>query len=111
MVFLHFKDKKTISDSDLKNIRENFELIKENPVMKDNFMSDIETLKDNIMENILYEIEGMPKKELLNMAKSLIKITRLKRILSSERVTVGEEVTSYVLTLKDGVEIYKENEY
>ena len=90
---------------------ENFELIKENPMMKDNFMSDIETLKDNIMENILYEIEGMPKKELLNMAKSLIKITRLKRILSSERVTVGEEVTSYVLTLKDGVEIYKENEY
>lgn len=80
-------------------------------MMKDNFMSDIETLKDNIMENILYEIEGMPKKELLNMAKSLIKITRLKRILSSERVTVGEEVTSYVLTLKDGVEIYKENEY
>lgn len=105
------EDKKTISDSDLKKIRENFELIKENPMMKDNFMSDIETLKDNIMENILYEIEGMPKKELLNMAKSLIKITRLKRILSSERVTVGEEVTSYVLTLKDGVEIYKENEY
>lgn len=105
------EDEKTITEDNLKNIRRNFESIKENPMIKNEFLDNIEILKGNIMENILYEIEGMPKKELLNMAKSLIKITRLKRILSSERVTVGEEVTSYVLTLKDGVEIFKENDY
>lgn len=104
------KNNRSISEDNLKKIRESFEEIKNNPMIREEFLNDIDNLKVDIKKNILYEIEGMPKKELINMAKSLIKITRLKRILTSERITVGEEVTSYILSLKDGVEIFKEKD-
>ena len=38
------------------------------------------------------------------MSKTLIDITRLKQIISSERETVGGNVTLLVLSLKNGTE-------
>ena len=46
----------------------------------------------------------MSKGELIKMSKTLINITRFKQIMNSERETVGGNVTTFVLSLKKGIE-------
>ena len=38
------------------------------------------------------------------MSKTLINMTRLKQIINSERETVGNNVITFVLSLKKGIE-------
>lgn len=61
------------------------------------------------MKNILDKIEIMPRHEIINMSKTLIDLTKLKRILTSEQVTVDGEILTYVLSLKNGIEKYYPN--
>jgi hypothetical protein len=98
------KENKIINSPDFENIQELFNSVKENNIINVEFEDYIENLKIDNENNILSEIEGMPKEELINMAETLIQITRLKRILSSQDVTVGKNVTSLVLSLKNGIE-------
>lgn len=56
------------------------------------------------MDNILNEIEIMPQEEIMKMTETLINLTRLKRILSSEHVTVDGKVKHFVVSLKNGIE-------
>ena len=61
-------------------------------------------MKIENMKQITEEIDGMPKEELIEMAKTLIHITRLKKIMNSEPETVGKNVTVLSLSLKKGIE-------
>ncbi len=86
------------------------DIISEIEMVKINFISD-ELLKNKLhdierknMRIILKEIEIMPKIELINISRILINMTRLKRIFTSNRVTVDGNVLSYVLSLKEGIE-------
>ena len=64
----------------------------------------MDEMKIEKMNTIVKEIEIMPKYDLIQMSEILIKITRLKRIITSERVTVDGKVLHFVLSLKEGIE-------
>ena len=57
-----------------------------------------------IWESFLKKLKSCPKNELINISRILINMTRLKRIFTSNRVTVDGDVLSYVLSLKEGIE-------
>ena len=61
-------------------------------------------MKQEIEKNMNEELNGMSKKELIEMNQSLINLTKFKRILNSEMTTVGGDVKTIVLSLKEGIE-------
>jgi hypothetical protein len=85
-------------------ISEEIEFIKKNSIIKQEFEDNFHNFGRLKSDNILDEIEIMPKEELMKMNETLINLTRLKRIITSEQVTVDGEVKHYVLSLKNGIE-------
>ena len=53
-------------------------------------------------DQILQSIESMPNKEIADMCESLIKITSLKRKISSNLESVGEPIDIAIITKGDG---------
>lgn len=100
----NLKTKTNISKDDLKMISEEIEFIKKNSIIKQEFEDNFHNFGRLKSDNILDEIEIMPKEELMKMNETLINLTRLKRIITSEQVTVDGEVKHYVLSLKNGIE-------
>ena len=98
------KENNAINDLNLEDVEETIQFLQENDLIKMELEDYIENIKIDNENDILTEIEGMPKEELINMVQSLIKITRLKRILSCEEITVGKNVNTVVLSLKHGIE-------
>lgn len=100
----NLKNSDNISKDDLNTIKREITLIKENSVSLSSFQDKMKSMNHEKMDTILNEIEIMPKQDLIQMSDILIKITRLKRIITSERVTVDGNVMHYALSLKDGIE-------
>lgn len=46
----------------------------------------------------------MTKNELIEFNESLINITKFKKIITSEKETVGGDVKTIILSLKNGIE-------
>lgn len=98
---------KTLFDlNDVDRLREEIELFKENSVAKYDFEDHLSNMKIENIKKVSEELEGMSKDELVKMSKTLIDITRLNQIIHSERETVGKNVTTIVLSLKNGIEKY-----
>ena len=102
-------DKKLLSKEDFEKIKNEVDYIKVNSLIIQDFMNNFNNIKRENMKNILDEIEIMPRHEIINMSKTLIDLTKLKRILTSEQVTVDGEILTYVLSLKNGIEKYYPN--
>ena len=100
----NLNNKNNISKDTLRKISNEINFIQENTVIKEEFRDDIKNIETENMENILGEIEIMPKEEIMKMSETLINLTRLKRIISSEQVTVDGKVKHFVLSLKNGIE-------
>lgn len=98
------KNKINISTPELNKIEEEIRNIKENHTSLNSFQRKMNEMKIEKMNTIVQEIEIMPKYDLIQMSQILIEITRLKRIITSERVTVDGKVLHFVLSLKEGTE-------
>ena len=68
----------------------------------DQFMMFFDTLEDIMMKPILASISTMPKKELIDMANSLIGITSLRRKIDSDIESVGGEIALAIITKGEG---------
>lgn len=93
-----------LSILELNKIEDEIRNIKENYDSSNSFKKKMDEMKIEKMNTIVKEIEIMPKYDLIQMSEILIKITRLKRIITSERVTVDGKVLHFVLSLKEGIE-------
>lgn len=99
----NLKNKTELSKEDLENISGEIEFLNENSIITEDFDNSMKNIEKDRMDNILNEIEIMPKEEIMKMSETLINLTRLQRILSSQQVTVDSEVKHYVLSLKNGI--------
>ena len=72
--------------------------------MKNHTWQGFKNYKIDNINKISEELDGMSKEELIQMSKTLINMTRLKQIINSERETVGNNVITFVLSLKKGIE-------
>ncbi|MDO5814272.1 MAG: hypothetical protein Q4Q18_01440 [Methanobrevibacter sp.] len=104
ILFSNLEYKTNISKEDLRKINDEINHVQENSMIKEEFENSIKNLENNNMENILNEIEIMPKCEIMKMNETLINLTRLKRIITSEPMTVDGNVSHHVLSLKNGIE-------
>lgn len=102
----NIEDKELLANEDFERIKNEVNYIKENSIIIQDFKTNINNLKSENMKNILDEIEIMPRQEVISMSKTLIDLTKLKRVVSSEQVTVDGKILTYVLSLKNGIEKY-----
>ena len=79
---------------------ENIENLKDKLVT--DFRDNIAKMKKENYDQILQSIESMPNKEIADMCESLIKITSLKRKISSNLESVGEPIDIAIITKGDG---------
>lgn len=98
------KEKNILSLTEYNEIENEIEIIKKNSIIKYDSEDNIQNIKIENINKISEELEGMSKEELVKLSKTLINITRFKQIINSERETVGENVTTFVLSLKKGIE-------
>ena len=84
---------------------------KTNDKRASDFEKDIDNLKKNFYNEILESIGSLPKKELANMAESLIHITSLKRKLDSDLETVGGDIDVAIISKGDGFIWIKRKNY
>lgn len=107
-LFDKLKNNADLSVDVLNKLEEEINVIKNEYGSINEFQNKMDVMKNRKINIVLKEIEIMPKYDLIQMSEILIQITRLKRIITSERVTVDGKVLHYVLSLKDGVEkVYK----
>ena len=66
------------------------------------FARKIARLKNNYTQPILSSVSSLPKKELANMAESLIHITSIKRKVDSNLETVGGHIDVSIISKGDG---------
>ena len=84
---------------------------KTNDKRASDFEKDIDNLKKNFYNEMLESIGSLPKKELANMAESLIHITSLKRKLDSDLETVGGDIDVAIISKGDGFIWIKRKNY
>ncbi len=100
----NIKETKILNKSQYENISNEINSLKTNSIIKYELEDALKNRKIDNFKRISEELDGMSKEELIKMSKTLIDITRLKQIISSERETVGGNVTLLVLSLKNGTE-------
>lgn len=93
-----------MDERDLECISNEIDFINKNSMIKEEFNNTLKNIEIKNKENILNEIMIMPRGEIMKMTETLINLTRLKRILSSEQVTVDGKVKHFVVSLKNGIE-------
>ena len=103
------KESIQLTDMDKKNFPKTLKKIEK---MKDKqineFISNITQMKQENYTPILQSIESMPNEELIDMCESLIKITSLKRKISSDLESVGGAIDIALITKGYGF-IWKKN--
>lgn len=107
-LFDRLKNNADLSKDVLNKLEKEINVIKKDYISINEFQNKMDEMKNKKINIVLKEIEIMPKYDLIQISEILIQITRLKRIITSERVTVDGKVLHYVLSLKDGIEkVYK----
>lgn len=103
-LLIAIKEKKAFCSEECKKIENEIDNIKRNSLAQYYFEDNLKNIKIDNINKISEELDGMSKEELIQMSKTLINMTRLKQIINSERETVGNNVITFVLSLKKGIE-------